>query len=112
MKSCRFPTGLIAELPALKEKEITAVLRAEMDALPIREQTGLPYASVNKGCMHACGHDAILAVALVLARVIANAGASFPVRVRFYLSRRKKLGKVLSVCWMQALWQIRFRMPF
>ncbi len=87
------PTGLIAELPALKEKEITAVLRAEMDALPIREQTGLPYASVNKGCMHACGHDAILAVALVLARVIANAGASFPVRVRFLFEPAEEIGE-------------------
>ncbi len=35
----------------------TILLRADMDALPIQEETGLPFASVNPGQMHACGHD-------------------------------------------------------
>ena len=35
----------------------TVLLRADMDALPIREETGLPYASRNDGVMHACSHD-------------------------------------------------------
>jgi amidohydrolase len=43
-----------------------------MDALPIREQTGLPYASVNDGVMHACGHDGHVAVLLATARVLAQ----------------------------------------
>ena len=55
------PTGLIAELPALKDRTKLIVLRAEMDGLPIQENTGLSYASRHEGCMHACGHDAILA---------------------------------------------------
>lgn len=37
------PTGLIAELPCLRDREKVIVLRSEMDALPIQEQTGLPY---------------------------------------------------------------------
>ena len=63
------PTGLIAELPSLRNREKLVVLRAEMDALPIQEQTNLPYASVNQGCMHACGHDMILAAALILQKL-------------------------------------------
>ena len=54
------PTGIIAELPGLSDREKMVVLRAEMDALPIQEQTDMAYASVNDGCMHACGHDLLL----------------------------------------------------
>ena len=39
-------------------------IRADMDALPIREETGLPFASVNEGVMHACGHDVHMTLAL------------------------------------------------
>ena len=64
------PTGLIAELPSLRNREKLVVLRAEMDALPIQEQTNLPYASVNQGCMHACGHDAHMSMGLAVAHWI------------------------------------------
>lgn len=87
------PTGWIAELPALKEKKCMAVLRAEMDALPMQEQTGLPYASVHEKCMHACGHDAILAAALTMARVLAEEGDAFPVRVRFLFEPAEEIGE-------------------
>ncbi|MBI4830556.1 MAG: amidohydrolase [Candidatus Lindowbacteria bacterium] len=42
----------------------TIGIRADMDALPIEEETGLPFASQNKGVMHACGHDGHVAMAL------------------------------------------------
>ncbi|MCL4306662.1 MAG: carboxypeptidase CpsA [Candidatus Thermoplasmatota archaeon] len=52
--------------------KITIGLRADMDALPIEEQTGLPFASEHPGVMHACGHDShtamLLAAAIVLSR--------------------------------------------
>lgn len=46
----------------------TLAFRAEMDALPITERTGLPFASLHSGRMHACGHDGHMAMALELGR--------------------------------------------
>jgi amidohydrolase len=64
-------TGVIALIRGEEERPPVA-LRADIDALPITEQTGLPYASENSGCMHACGHDfhttALLGAALLLSR--------------------------------------------
>ncbi len=45
----------------------TIALRADFDALPIQEETGLPFASTNEGVMHACGHDGHTAYLMVLA---------------------------------------------
>ncbi|KHF40372.1 M20 family metallopeptidase [Halalkalibacter okhensis] len=48
----------------------TVALRADFDALPIQEETGLPFASRQPGVMHACGHDGHTATLLVLAKVL------------------------------------------
>lgn len=45
----------------------TLAIRADFDALPIEEATGLPFASKNPGVMHACGHDAHTAYMLIVA---------------------------------------------
>ena len=50
----------------------TIALRADFDALPIEEETGLPYASKNKGVMHACGHDGHTAYMMILAESLAE----------------------------------------
>ena len=46
------------------------MIRADMDALPITEETGLAFASTHPGCMHACGHDSHMAMALGAATVL------------------------------------------
>lgn len=48
----------------------TAAFRADMDALPETEETGLPFASAHPGSMHACGHDGHAAMALALAESV------------------------------------------
>ena len=63
-------TGLIAYFDFGKSE--TLAFRADMDALPIQEETGLPYASKHDGCMHACGHDGHMAAMLGFAKVLEN----------------------------------------
>lgn len=48
----------------------TLAIRADFDALPITEETGLPFASENPGCMHACGHDGHTAYMMVLVETL------------------------------------------
>ncbi|MCA9294449.1 MAG: amidohydrolase [Phycisphaerales bacterium] len=66
-------TGVVAYLPASEAGGRTIGLRADMDALPIEEATGVPYTSVHKGVMHACGHDGHTSILLGAARVLKNA---------------------------------------
>ncbi|MEW5961884.1 MAG: M20 family metallopeptidase [Chloroflexota bacterium] len=67
-------TGVVGELGAGRGP--TIAIRADMDALPIIEQTGAEYASVNHGVMHACGHDAHTAILLGVAHLLKESFAS------------------------------------
>ncbi len=64
-------TGVVGQLKRGSGHK-TLGLRADMDALPIEEATGLPYASCNAGIMHACGHDGHTAMLLAAAKHIAQ----------------------------------------
>lgn len=61
----------------------TIALRADMDALPIAEETGLPFASGTPGVMHACGHDCHTAMLLGAASLFARIRKQIPGRVLF-----------------------------
>ena len=50
-------TGVVARIRGTKTGSLVTAIRGDMDALPIGEETGLPYASKTGGVMHACGHD-------------------------------------------------------
>jgi amidohydrolase len=62
--------GVIGRLPSAQSHAPMVALRAEMDALPGEESTGLPFASRTKGKVHACGHDAHMAMVLGTAALL------------------------------------------
>ena len=67
-----YATGVVGLLRGAKPGK-TLLIRADMDALPVKEETGLPYQSVCDGKMHACGHDAhttwLLGTAMILSQM-------------------------------------------
>jgi len=63
----------------------TIAIRADMDALPITEETGLPFASKNKGVMHACGHDGHVAMALGAAQMLSEVRGDIRGDVKFIM---------------------------
>jgi hippurate hydrolase len=65
-------TGVVGVIRGRKGGGRTIGLRADMDALPIEEATGLPYASTTPGKMHACGHDGHTAMLLGAARYLSE----------------------------------------
>tara|TARA_B100001540_G_scaffold88520_1_gene80035 strand:- start:8356 stop:9513 length:1158 start_codon:yes stop_codon:yes gene_type:complete len=64
-------TGVIGVLKG-KYKGKTIAMRADMDALPIQETSDVPYKSINDGIMHACGHDAHVAILLGAAEILSK----------------------------------------
>jgi amidohydrolase len=62
-------TGVVALIRGMQPGPVV-LLRFDMDALPIQEQTGAEYASQNQGVMHACGHDGHTAIGLTVARLL------------------------------------------
>ncbi len=62
----------------------TVLLRADIDALAVEEQTGLPFASETPGRMHACGHDAHIAMLLGAAKILSEVKDSFRGTVKLF----------------------------
>ncbi len=70
-------TGLHVVLGGARPGPVVA-LRADIDALPIQEETGLPFASERPGVMHACGHDVHTAILLATARALKSVEQDLP----------------------------------
>ena len=74
-------TGVVGILNGNKPGKVVA-LRADMDALPIHERNNLEYKSINKGVMHACGHDTHMAILMATAEILSK-NRDFPGTVKF-----------------------------
>ncbi len=75
-------TGVVALLEGSRPGPVV-LLRFDMDALPIDEETGAEYASLTPGVMHACGHDGHTAIGLTVARLLAAYSQDLTGKVKF-----------------------------
>lgn len=75
-------TSIVALLEGKKTNPCIAI-RSDMDALPVTEKTGYFFASKNKGCMHACGHDAHMAMVWGAAKILCHFKSEMPGSVKF-----------------------------
>ncbi|MCF8611759.1 amidohydrolase [Gordonia sp. HY285] len=91
-------TGVVCDLGPIDQPRIG--LRADLDGLPIPEQTGLPFASRNEGVSHSCGHDAhsaiLMGVGLLLAEIDRDGGLPFGVRLLFQAAEEVMPGGALD----------------
>ena len=85
-------TGLVATLDTGRPGK-TVMLRSDIDALPVQECTGLPFASENDGVMHACGHDNHMAMLLGAAKVLCDVKDELPGgKVKFIFQAAEEVG--------------------
>lgn len=75
-------TGVVALLRGRRPGK-TVLLRADIDALPVQEETGLSFASRHPGKMHACGHDGHIAMLIIAARVLTEMKEELQGNVKF-----------------------------
>jgi amidohydrolase len=84
------PTSVVARLRGGRPGP-TLALRADMDALPIQEESGVEFASTVAGVMHACGHDGHTAMLLAVARLLAAQPSELSGEVRFLFQHAEEL---------------------
>jgi amidohydrolase len=89
-------TGVVAVLDSGRPGP-TLMLRADMDALPVTEDTGLSYASQNPGMMHACGHDAHMAMLLAAARILSWHRDAFHGRIKLVFQPNEEVAGAIHM---------------
>jgi amidohydrolase len=97
-------TGVLAELGPSGPGVPLVALRVDMDALPVEERSGLDYASVHQGLMHACGHDMHTVVGLGVAQLLGTLWQSDPsvIRARVRLLFQPAEETAEGATWMRA----------
>ncbi|WP_053362738.1 amidohydrolase [Bacillus sp. FJAT-27251] len=83
-------TSVLARLKGTRPGKVIA-LRADMDALPVQEETGLPFASAKKGVMHACGHDAHTSMLLGAAKILKDCKEELSGEIIFIFQHAEEL---------------------
>lgn len=90
-------TGVVATLEGGKPGRVI-LLRFDMDALPVTENTGVNYSSEEVGVMHACGHDGHLAIGLTAARLLHAGRENLPGTIKFVFQPAEEgLGGALAM---------------
>ena len=87
-----FDTSVVGEIKGKGEGN-TILLRADIDALPIQENTSLDYSSKVDGVMHACGHDMHTAILLTAAKILSKHRDSFNGNVRLVFQAGEEIGR-------------------
>ena len=87
-------TGVLGILKGDKPGK-TVALRADIDALPVKEANNVFYKSKNEGVMHACGHDGHIAMLLGAAKILSLMKDEVEGTIIFIFSRQKKWARVL-----------------
>ena len=85
-------SGIIGEIKGGKPGK-TVLLRADIDALPIHEETGLPFASEHEGRMHACGHDTHAAMLIGALKVLNEHREALSGNVKFVFQTAEEISK-------------------
>ena len=83
-------TGVVALLEGSKLQPVL-MLRADMDGLPVEEANDVAYKSLNKGIMHACGHDAHMAMLLIAAKILVENKGKIPGTIKFVFQPNEEI---------------------
>ena len=97
-------TGLVALIKGGKGEGKCIAIRADMDALPVTEETGVEFASENEGVMHACGHDMHITILLTAARILCENRDKFPGSVKLIFQPPRKLPTRVTPPAAQCTW--------
>ncbi len=85
-------TGVVALLPGDDPTGPTLLMRADIDALPVQEETGLLFSSKTEHKMHACGHDAHMAMMLTAAKILRKNTNLFKGTIKFVFQPNEEVG--------------------